>query len=164
MAYEQDMRIDENGLDVEWLRQPRLMMKYSEIAAQARTQLDRAKEGLDMCKAELARDIRSSPDTYGLAKITDSAVESTILNQPEYKEAMEIFIQAKYEVEMAMAAVKSIEQKKGALENLVRLFGLQYFAGPAVPRDLAVEWEKAQDNQVIKANAGVARSMQRRVK
>lgn len=164
MSYENDMKIDENGLDVEWLRQPRLMMKYSELAAKARQANDRAKEEVDICKAGLARDIRSSPDTFGLAKVTDSAVESTILNQPEYRQAMEHFIQTKYDLEMAMAAVKSIDQKKGALENLVRLFGMQYFAGPAVPRDLAKEWEQTQSRQAVSANVGVAAAMQRRVK
>jgi hypothetical protein len=164
MGYIEDMKIDENGIDVEWLRQPRLMMQYSEEAAKARRDCDRAKEALDICKAELARDIRSSPETFGLAKITDSAVESTILNQNEYKTCMEDFIQAKYNMEMAQAAVRAMDQKKTALENLVRLFGMQYFAGPSVPRDLSVEWEKTQDKRETVANAGVAKSMQRRGK
>ena len=36
MNYEQDIRIDETSLDVEWLDQPSLMMTYARHSAKSR--------------------------------------------------------------------------------------------------------------------------------
>ena len=50
--------------------------------------------------------------------------------------------------ETAKGAVKAIDTKKTALENLVKLHGQSYFAGPAIPRNLNKEWEqKEQETQ-----------------
>jgi len=144
MAYENDTRIDQQGLDVEWLRQPKLMMKYGQIAAKSKLEMDHAKEDLEVTKAQLDRDIRQFPDNYGLTKLTEGTILATILIQTEYKDAMETYLNLKYENDMAMAAVRAVDQKKTALENLVRLHGQQYFAGPSVPRDLTKEWEKQE--------------------
>lgn len=147
MDYEKDTSIDEQGLDVEWLKQPSLMSKYGKHAAQAKLDMDHAKEDLDVVKAQLDRNIRAFPDIYGLDKLTESIVSNTIIIQPEYKDTNDQYLNAKYEYDMAMAAVRAIDQKKTALENLVRLHGQQYFAGPSVPRDLSKEWEKTESQK-----------------
>jgi len=144
MNYERDISIDETALDVEWLDQPRLMLKYAQYAAKCKTELDRAKEALDVVKAELDREIRQNPGDYGVNKITESAVQSAILVQPQYQQASKDYTDSKYEYEIAVAAVRAIDQKKTALENLVKLHGMSYFAGPQVPRDLSTEWQKKQ--------------------
>jgi hypothetical protein len=142
--YEKDTSIDEQGLDVEWLQQPSLMAKYGKHAAQVKLVMDRYKEELDVVKAQLDRDIRMTPDNYGLNKLTETIVSNTIIIQPEYKYANDQYSNAKYEYDIAMAAVRAIDQKKTALENLVRLHGQQYFAGPSVPRDLSKEYAKIE--------------------
>jgi len=148
MDYEKDTSIDEQGLDVEWLKQPSLMFKYGKHGAQAKLDMDHAKEDLDVTKAQLDRDVRAFPDNYGLNKLTETIVANTIINQPEYKDANDQYLNAKYEYDMAMAAVRAIDQKKTALENLVRLHGQQYFAGPSVPRDLSKEWKEQENNRI----------------
>jgi hypothetical protein len=40
---------------------------------------------------------------------------------------------------VASTVVRAIDQKKTALENLVKLLGASYFAGPKAPRDLTQE-------------------------
>jgi hypothetical protein len=147
MDYEKDTSIDERGLDVEWLRQPQLMAQYGKHAAKCKLDMDYTKEDLDVVKAQLDRDIRAFPDNYGLGKLTETIVSNTIIIQPEYKDASKQYLDAKYEYDMAMAAVRAIDQKKTALENLVRLHGQQYFAGPSVPRDLSKEWEKQESQK-----------------
>jgi len=144
LNYEKDVTIDESALDVEWLEQPRLMARYCQHAAECKKELDHAKEALEVKKAELDKDIRSTPDLYDIGKITETVVQNTITTQTDYQQAMTEFIQAKYEYEMAQAAVRSIDQKKTALENLVKLHGMSYFAGPSVPRDLSKEWEQKE--------------------
>ena len=58
LNYEKDTSIDEAALDVEWLRQPRLMVSYGKHAAKCKLEVDRAKEDVDIIKAQLDRDIR----------------------------------------------------------------------------------------------------------
>lgn len=149
MDYEKDMKIDPNALDVEWLEQPNLMMKYGRIAAQTKVDMDMAKEKLEVVKAELDKDIRLNPEKYDIAKLTESVVTNTIILQPEYKEASEVYIKASYEFNMARYAVQAISDRKDALENLVKLHGMQYFAGPSVPRDLSKEWESKQKQKKV---------------
>lgn len=141
LNYEQDINIDETALDLEWKMQPMLMMKYCTHMAHAKKALDLATEKLDVLRAKLDKEIRLNPEKYGLAKVTETALENTILLQPEYEEANKEYIEAKYEYEIAQAAVRAMDQKKSALENLVKLLGMSYFAGPTTPRDLSKEWE-----------------------
>ena len=135
--YEQDLHIDDTALDIEWLEQPKLMLKYTEIASSLRRDLDQEKEKLSLARAELDRDIRQDPDNFNIqVKITEAVINGCILEQKKYKEAMTNQIDAQYELNSAKGAVSAVEDRKAALENLVKLFGMGYFAGPKVPREL----------------------------
>lgn len=147
MNYEDDIKIDETALDVEWLEQPSLMMKYAQLAAEMRSEMDKAKEALELVKSELDKDIRSNPEKYGLEKITDKVVENTIPTQNDYRRASKRYLDAKFNSDIAFGAVKAVDARKDALENLVRLHGQQYFAGPKVPRDLSSETERRREKQ-----------------
>lgn len=140
LDYERDVGIDEQALDIEWLQQASLMYRYAKHQAQTRKAMDEAKERLDYVRASLEMDIRANPDKYGLSKVTEAAIASTILLQGGYQGASKAYINAKYENEIAGATVRAIDQKKTALENMVRLLAASYFAGPQAPRDLRVEW------------------------
>lgn len=157
MNYEEDITIDPDSLDVEWMEQPRLMIKYSRHAAQMRKALDEAKQNLDIAKAEADKSLRNHPEKYGLSKVTDTAVANQILIHPKYKEAYSEYLDAKYESDMAISAVVAFEQRKSALENLVRLHGQQYFAGPSLPRDLSKEWEQKQKQKESNAKIKITR-------
>lgn len=145
MNYEQDIKIDETALDIEWLEQPSLMMKYAGHSALMLMKLDLAKESLDMIRSEIDRDIRSNPEKFGIAKITETAIQGAILLDERWIEETEIYRNSKYEADMAQAAVRAVAQRKDALENLVRLHSQQYFAGPKIPRDLSHEWNEKQN-------------------
>lgn len=162
--YEEDVVIDESMLDVEWLDQPRMMMKYTQYAAEARKRLDEAKEAMDVKYAELDRDIRDNPSDFELEKITETIVQETIKRQEDYKEAVQEWIDAKYEWEMATAAVRAMDQRKVALENLVRLHGMSYFAGPSAPRDLTEERENAEKERQKRANKAASKGKQKGMK
>lgn len=145
--FEKDTSIDDSALDVEWLDQPRLTMRYTTFEAEARFDLDNAKAELDVLRAELDQKIRNDPEAYGLPKITESAISNAIDASKDVKDAEEKVRVCQYELNMAQAAVRAIYAKKDALENLVRLHGQQYFAGPQVPRDISKEWEKRENQK-----------------
>lgn len=144
LNYEKDISIDDSALDVEWLQQASLTLKYCQLEADARKAVDDTKAQLDIVEAELDKEIRNNPEKFDLPKITESAIKSAILVNENYINAKDEYSQAQYELNMAQAAVRAIYAKKDALENLVRLHGQQYFAGPSVPRDLSKEWESKQ--------------------
>lgn len=124
------LEIDKNLLDEEWLKQPKLYMQYAEKLAKYERQLDEAKSELDVTKAEIQLKVRNNPGNYDLEKVTEGAIEAVIVTQEEYQEGLETLNKIKYQVAIYKAAVRAIDQRKDALENLVRLHGQSYFATP----------------------------------
>lgn len=147
LNYEEDIKIDPDALDVEWLRQSELMLKYTKHAAEMKKEMDDAKERVEMIRASIDNSIRLDPTRYRLEKITEGAIQSKIIEEPHYRAEVEKFSAAKYEYEIAQAAVRAFDQKKTALENLVRLLGVSYFAGPQAPRDLSKEALQQKERQ-----------------
>lgn len=143
LDFKEDIKIDPSILDVEWLMQPQLFMKYAEALATAEKRVDRAKEVLDITKAELDSAVRSDPEPYTMSdkKPTEGQISNIIAQQPEFKEKLKAFNDARSEVRILIAAVRAFDQRKVALENLVRLHGQSYFAGPLEPRDLKLNFE-----------------------
>lgn len=139
MDYTLDVNIDESALDVEFLEQPVLMKKYGDVVSEARKELDYFKEQLDAVKAQLSKEIRADPDSFEVGRITENLVADTILLQDEYKKAAEEVIEAQYRYGMARSAFDAIATRKDTLEGLIKLYGMQYFTGPSVPRNLTEE-------------------------
>lgn len=150
LDYKKDAEIDEAALDIEWLNQPVLTMKYARIAAEAELTRDRAKEALELCKAEIDEDIRKNPGKYKIEKVTDKVVEALTLQDKEYQDCNDAYLTAKFNMNVANGALKAIgDMRKAALENLVRLQGQQYFAGPSVPRDISWEANQKRKAQIV---------------
>ncbi len=143
-TYEQDLAIDETALDIEWLGQPQLMLKYTGLQASARRSVDKTKEKLNVVKAGLDKTIRSDLIASG-DKMTETIILNTIIIHKDYKKVVKKLINVQYEYEMVKGAVQACDQRKTTLENLVKLHGQQYFAGPKVPRDLFKEAETRRD-------------------
>lgn len=158
LNYERDMHIDETALDWEWLEQPKLMMRYSERLADAALEVSRAKEALDVEAAQLDKLIRNNPDEFGIDKITETVIRNTIIQQESYTAATSTYNEAVYDEMMLKSAVRAIDYRRSALENLVRLHGQQYFAGPSVPRDLGAEVIKKREQQSANSKVKITRS------
>jgi len=156
--YEEFMDIDEDSLDVEWLEQPKKMVQMVKIAAKVKINMERAKDNLAQVKAELAKKVRAAPEKYGIEKITIDAVNDVVQTNAKYIEAYEEYLEAVYENDVASGSVKATEQRKSSLENLVKLHGQQYFAGPKVPRNLSEQAtlfrEKVQRSKEVKSKIG----------
>ena len=163
MDYEIDLEIDENALDVEWLNQPTLGMKYGRHWADCQKKVQQAEENLKIIRAELIAKINDDPETYlgeGV-KATVANVEACYLKHKDHKAAKEQWIEAAYQLNIAEIAKKEISiTRKDTLKNLVDLHGQNYFAGPVVPRDLSFEADKKRRQK--EADSGVATKLKRR--
>jgi hypothetical protein len=148
MNYEKDIQINDQALDIEWLEQPSKMMRYTRHSTDMNRALDQAKQDLDIANAEVDHKIRKNPDKFLVeGKITVDSVKAAILVHPDYQKAYTKFLEAKYEYDMAQGAVRAFEQRKSALENLVKLYQSNYFAGPSIPRDL--KWEREEKQKMM---------------
>ena len=158
LNYEDDIRIDEEMLDVEWLEQPTLFLKYASHFANTQRDLDDVKQKLDILKAELDIEIRKNPTKFGIEKITEGAIQSAILTNASYNALYEILLDTKYENDMAKNAVQAMNMRKDALENLVKLHAQSYFAGPRVPHNLA-EMKFKRNQQTLPPPPQIKRSI-----
>lgn len=122
--------IDENALDREWIAQPILFYQYAERLADARLELDEAKANFDLVGAECDYAVRSNPQVYDLDKVTERAVEKAVINQEEFQAAQRKVQKAKHKVDVLQAFVTALDHRKRALEKLVDLFGMNYYAKP----------------------------------
>ena len=127
-----DVQIDEYALDEEWTGQPSLYFRYAAMLADAKRDLDEAKNGLEVVKAETARAIRSDPQSYGLAKVTENSVAETVPLQQGVKDSQEDVIQCRHRADVVQAAVAALDHRKKGLEKLVELSLANYFSKPRV--------------------------------
>lgn len=156
LDFENDVKIDSSQLDVECVRQAETFGKYAREQVKLSAESDRRKEALEMLKAELYIKALSDPQRYGLPKQTEATIQAWVLLQPEFKQAMLEYGQAKYDADMAKIAVQGLNVKKDMLQELAKLMSQQYFAAPTVPRDLPQELAKIRqqsDTYDMVANA-----------
>lgn len=138
--YEKDLSIDPLALDMEWLQQPNLFLKYSNELALARKAKDEAKQKLLQARARERKELSEK------GKVTEAMVEEELSLTEEW----DSYIKVCYEEDILDGAVKAMNQRKQALENMVELLKLQYFAGPKEPRDFS------KDNTIARSRIGNA--------
>jgi hypothetical protein len=161
LNYEEDIKIDEKALDVEWIEQSALGLRYGRNLANWHRKVALADERKKTKRSELIIEANKNPEKCCNKKSPNAAdIEAYYRNHEEYKEAVKELIDAQYEAEYAEIAKNEIcYTRKVALENLVRLHGQMYFAGPSMPRNLTEEWNKKQReaNERIKIKQPMSR-------
>ena len=155
------MKIDESALDVEWVQQASKSMKYGRYWAECRLELQLTEENIKLVRSELIKQVNEDPEHYlgeGI-KPTAPVVEAYYRNHKRHKSAKKDWVDAQFEANVAEIAYKEFSYaRKSALENLVKLHGQAYFAGPSIPRDLHEEIELKNRH----SNKGVARKLKRK--
>lgn len=135
MDYEKDICIEPDALDIEWVRQPFLYMEYAQEAARLDSIAKQKKEHLEVVDAQIDKVIRES----NVKKPTEPQIRNEILLNHNHQQAYQEYIDALYEYNICIAGVRALDNKKSALENLVKLWQGSYFAGPKEPRDISSE-------------------------
>jgi hypothetical protein len=127
------LAIDQNKLDEEWLDQAEQFHNAAVQLALAKFRRDERKAALEVVRADVTLDVYSNPTTrYRLPKLTEKTAEAAVARDKRVRVATKAYNQAKYKVEMLEALVNGFEQRKTALENLVKLEARDYFAEPRV--------------------------------
>jgi len=161
LNYEQDTKIDETALDVEWLEQADLARRYGQYVADLKYEVNKLEEQKKAQRSELIHEANLNPyESTGKKTPNAGDIEAFYRRDPEYQRVVQRLLDKQYELEYAEVAKNEVAfTRKAALENLVRLHGQQYFAGPSVPRDLSKERQN-QYQQNAKVKPGRRRTSQ----
>ena len=153
--FENELQIDKFALDEEWLKQPMLVFKWGTAHAQAMSERDRAKQILDLTKANLDSDIRARPTQYGIEKITEGAIANAIINDAGYQQTLEAHQKTIHNVNVLSAALSALSDKRYAIDNLTKLHLSGYWAEGRTPpaetkENLATRVTKEQEKELAK--------------
>jgi len=162
MDYDKDITIDDTALDVEWLDQPSLALKYARHLTQLNARVARLEEKKKTKQSELILKVNENPIELINKKTPNAAdIEAYYRTDEGYKEIIKELLLVQEEAAFAELAFQEIAwTRKKSLEYLVILHGQQYFAGPKVPRNLSKEWEQRERQK--RSDEGVGRKMKRR--
>jgi hypothetical protein len=149
LDYEKDKQIDPLSLDTCWLEQSSIGIKYGKYAAKMKRLAAEAEEDIKIIRSKLVKMANDNPMKYiRKEKPTAIDIEAFYRTHKDHIAAKDAFIQATYDAEVAHSIYMEMSfGRKAALENLVKLYSANYFAGPSVPRDLGKEWENKQRQQ-----------------
>jgi hypothetical protein len=142
--FDRDIVPNPNDLAEDWLRQPILMRKYTKAAAEASLTANEAKlkekvrkVELDKAKAAVEKEIREHPTDYMPGKPTEKTVAAHILLHPtvakaqeDYFDATEDLNKALYHLALLDGGIKSLDDKRRALESFVELERHGWFSAP----------------------------------
>lgn len=164
--YDRDRRIDETALDVEWLEHGDVAGKYVKYVTYCDAEVRRLEQRKKTVRSDAILVANKTPlKCVGKEKPNAADIEAYYRSRPEYQDVIAELDEAITRKMYADLAKNEIcFTRKTALENLVRLHGQSYFAGPRVPRDLAEEREKYNERIREEVNAGVANAIKRRRK
>ena len=151
LDYYSDLVIDTNNIGEEWLQQPLKYARYSDLAARAEAEWMRAVEHKKTVRSTLILRAQEGGEDFLGFKPTEKAVEAWYRTQKQYIDAKEEEIAAFENKEILRNAMFSINMRKGALENTVKLVVAGFYATPVEPRQLqAVASEIARSAAVDK--------------
>lgn len=135
-SYEEDLAIDPHALDEEIIRHPAIYMRYAAMLSQAQKEQDEAKSDMDLVKADLDTRIRQEPESFGLKKATESAIQAAITTHETFRRAESHYFDVTSTVRLLAQVVRAFEHRKKALELQTQLYIAGYWAGPKEPRNL----------------------------
>lgn len=146
-----DLRIKKTDLANEWVKQPNLFSKYATASAELKRIAQEKAEQAKLIKSELKADATENPDAClgrGV-KPSNEKIEAYATAHQDYQNAVQKAIEAQYRADMAENAVFALHQRKAALENLVRLASMEYFATPNESGDLGDFGRDARHQETV---------------
>jgi hypothetical protein len=127
--YKKDIEVDQNNLELECVRHARMTTDYTDFLAQAIFDRDKAKEALEVNEATLDQAIRAAAATAN-EKVTEAVVKNRMILNSTHQKAIQALIDADYVVNILKGAVKGCDKKGDRITDLIRLFGMKYYAEP----------------------------------
>ena len=113
MGYKEDIQIDIDQLDKEWIKQAPLFQKYAKQEAVALYERDQLGDAVDLLRAQLDGDVRAHPEKYGFeSKPTETAIANKIKQLKSLIAANELVMKATCKAKIIGSAVRAFDHKK----------------------------------------------------
>ena len=123
-----NLSIDEHRLEQECKVQIDMVDALTSKLPYVKAWAKQVKEDTDTLKETLALDVRKFPEKYGLAKVTEGAILSTVQSHPTYVKARKEQIEAEFLADKFSQKFESLSQRKSMLKILDDLFVFRYYS------------------------------------
>ena len=120
--------IDEYSLEKECRDHASLYAEIGELYVEAKGETRSAKENVDFVKAGLDGGIRLDPTEYGLTKVTEGSILSTIFQNSKYVIAFHDYLDKQKISGHFQILLSSAEQRKSMLRDCKDLFIYNYYS------------------------------------
>ncbi len=116
-------------LEKEWVDLPLAIFNASKLLANARLVQDDLKRRLSVQRTDMDTAIRkSSPANFGLDKMTETTIASLVNSNSAVQELEALVIKAKHSIDIAFAAVAAMSAKRDALNAIIEMKKMNYYA------------------------------------
>lgn len=123
-----DLQIDLRNLHLEWLKQPMLREYWGKAHAEAMNERDHLKKKMEEMKAQLDSDYRTNwGELFPSIKMTEGSINNVITNTENYKKIYSNYLEACKNTNILASMLKTLDDRKYALDNQVKLFTANYF-------------------------------------
>ena len=132
-----DISIELSKLHIEFVKQVKLYEYWSNKLTKTTTEKDNAKKQLEEHEAHLDLFLRKNWDQeHPEIKLTESSIKSAIKTDKEYIQYYEEYLKKVAEFTNAVNIKNTLEQRKAALENSVKLYTAGYFTTQHVDKEV----------------------------
>ena len=119
--YKEDIKINPEDLENEWIEQSSLFLYYADAYAEAAYERDRLKAILEYKYAQLYDEVKTNWSKYFSSKPSEPACKEWITRNKVYKRAEIAFIKATKDANILSNVKTAFEHRKAALSNITSL-------------------------------------------
>ena len=129
--FEDDLAIDFDNLHIEWAKHAAIRHKYAKEVSHRDKVAKKAHEKVKVVRSILIKEAKTNKE---LKLTSDSLREAYYREHQDHKDAKDEQIESEYNLSMAWAALNAMDDRKYALQDLVKLWIRNYFATPREER------------------------------
>lgn len=149
LDFQKDISINKYRLDEECLSHSSIYLRYASAQVDAKSQLTKAKDNLELVEAERNLAIRKSFADSG-AKVTEAMINSSLIVDKQVINAKNKVREAEDVYAKLSVAVIAFDHRKSELDNLVKLYCSGYYSTPSSSNEAKKNINERTSNAVRK--------------
>ncbi len=149
LDFEKDISINKYRLDEECLSHAGIYARYMTAQAEADTAVSRAKDNLELVKAERYDVIKAAFEKKNV-KTTIPMMEKAVSSDEEVVAAKNELREAEDVLAKLTVAVKAFEHRRSELDNLVKLYCAGYYSTPVANNEAKNNVNERASNAIRK--------------
>ena len=128
--FTEDIKVDKFNLDEECVNQSERFCYWAEEYSESVSERDELKNKTEILRAQLDKKIRTNPESYGLEKVTESAISNLIFLDKGYQKLLEEYRESVKSVNILLVAKEAFNHRKSMIEILAKLLLAGYYSVP----------------------------------